>query len=250
MATNYAQTLTKDYLEYLGVTEVSEDGTKIMKGEQELKQHYDGRYKLVTLYDPAIRQATPKELRTNTTGQLHIGVHRIVYCWFNRIIPAGMVIDHINSDKLDNRLENLQLFTPKENINKEREESTKEIPCKLDRPRSYYENKLAMYEELYEEAKANKDAKKAHHLRSNIAQTRARLRYYDNHKQEVNEMTEYRKDLMELASWKKHFKEQGNKTMWRECIKVEKVAKEKKDDAAFIVRHALDVLHGHFGGNK
>lgn len=248
MSQTYAKHLTRDYLEYLGITEVSEDGTKIMKGDKELNQHFDGHYKLITLYDPAIRQACPVELRTNTTGQIHFGVHRIVYCWYNRIIPTGLVIDHLNSDKTDNRLQNLQLLTPKDNVNKERPESTTEIKCKLDRPRSYYEEKLAKYEKLYELAKATKDAEKAHHLRSNIAQTRARLRYYDNHTEEVNNMTEYKKDLMELKSWKKHFKAAGNKAMWKECLKVEKVIKEKsQDDAALIVEHALEVIHNHFG---
>jgi hypothetical protein len=158
-----------------------------------------------------------------------------------------MVIDHQNSDKLDNRLENLQLFTPKENINKEREESTKEIPCKLNKPRTYYEDKLAKYEALYEEAKANKDADKAHHLRSNIAQTRARLRYYDNHKKEVNEVTEFKKDLAELKAWKKTFKENGNKKLWHECITIEKMVKEKGIEAWPVVKHALEVAHKFFG---
>jgi hypothetical protein len=243
----YATHLTRDYLEYLGITEVSKDGTKIMKGDKEITQHYDGRYNLITLYDPAIRQATPIELRTNTTGQIHFGVHRIVYCWYNRIIPNGIVIDHINSNKLDNSIDNLQMLTPKENVNKERPESTKEMPCKLNKPRSFYENKLAEYEKLYETAKANKEADRAHNLRSNIAQTRARLRYYDNHKKEVTEMTEFQKDCLELASWKKNFKLDGNKSMWHECCKVEKVIKEKKEAAAPIVKHALEVLHRTFG---
>jgi hypothetical protein len=244
---NYAQTLTKDYLEYLGITEVSEDGTKIMKGDKEVTQHFDGHYKLITLYDPAIRQACPKELRTTTTGQLHFGVHRIVYCWYNKVIPCGIVIDHKNSNKLDNRLENLQMFTPKENINKERPESTTQLKCKLDKPRSYYEDKLAKYEALYEEAKANHDAKAAHHLRSNIAQTRARLRYYDAHNKEVNEVSEFKKDCMELASWKKVFKENNNKKLWHECCTIEKMVKEKKEEAWPIVKHALEVIHMYFG---
>jgi hypothetical protein len=60
-------------------------------------------------------------------------------------------------------------------------------------------------------------------------------------------MTEYQKDLLELAYFKRRFREEGNKTMWRECIKVEKVAKNSPaDDAQMIVRHALDVIHEHF----
>lgn len=263
MSQTYAKHLTRDYLEYLGITEVSEDGTKIMKGDKELSQHFDGRYLLITLYDPAIRQACPTELRTNRTGQIHFGVHRIVYCWYNRIIPEGMVIDHVNNNKTDNRLKNLQPLTPKANINKERVESIKQTKCKMNKPRSFYENKLKHYEELYEYAKLNKDPVACHKLRSNIAQTRARLRYWDAHKDEYKdyiedmegaikmkkELTEFKKDLMELASWKKFFKDNGNKKLWHECCTIEKLVKVKGVEAEPIVKHALEVCHKHFGGN-
>ena len=44
-------------------------------------------------------------------------VSRLVWSAFNGPIPAGMQINHINEDKTDNRLENLNLMTPKENVN-------------------------------------------------------------------------------------------------------------------------------------
>jgi hypothetical protein len=60
-------------------------------------------------------------------------------------------------------------------------------------------------------------------------------------------MTEFQKDCIELAYFKQRFKEEGNKAMWHECCKVEKVAKKSsKEDAQMIVRHALDVIHEHF----
>jgi hypothetical protein len=43
-------------------------------------------------------------------------IHRLVWEAFNGPIPNGYVIDHKNADKKDNRLENLQLMTPKENV--------------------------------------------------------------------------------------------------------------------------------------
>ena len=46
-----------------------------------------------------------------------ISVHRLVYETFVGEIPQGMQVNHINEDKTDNRLENLNLMTPKENIN-------------------------------------------------------------------------------------------------------------------------------------
>lgn len=179
----YATTLTRDYLEYLGVTDVTKDG-RVFKGDQELTQYSDGRYLLVNFYDPAIRRATPPEERRNNTGQITIGVHRVVYAWYNKIIPMGMLLDHLDNNKTNNNLDNLRLVTPSENIVKERPECNKKlIKCKLNKPRSFYEEKLNKYLTEYEAAKLSKDPKLCHKLRENISQTRARLRYYDLNKE-------------------------------------------------------------------
>ena len=41
--------------------------------------------------------------------------HRLVFEYFNGPIPDGMDIDHINNKRDDNRIENLQLLSHKEN---------------------------------------------------------------------------------------------------------------------------------------
>ena len=62
----------------------------------------------------------------NHNGYLRVGlgghklqkwffVHRLVYETFVGPIPEGMQVNHINEVKTDNRLENLNLMTPKEN---------------------------------------------------------------------------------------------------------------------------------------
>lgn len=267
----YAKRLTKERLIQEGFTEITKEG-RLFKGEREVFPHWNGkegnpnRYLCICIsqrdseghlirgndrvYKYTTKDGTTKEYVSWNAKTESVGLHRVIWAWLHGEVPDGMVVDHRNNKHSrieDYHLDNLQLLTPRENTVKERICNIKEIPCKLDRPRSYYEDKLKTYEELYEEAKENHDAKEAHKLRTNISQVRARLRYYDNHTKEVNEVTEFKKDLEELKYWKKTFKEAGNKTMWRECLKVEHVIKDKtKDEATVIVKHALEVLHGRF----
>lgn len=49
-------------------------------------------------------------------------VHRLVYETFVGEIPEGKEIDHINNDSTDNRLDNIQLLTRRENLTKFNEE--------------------------------------------------------------------------------------------------------------------------------
>lgn len=51
-------------------------------------------------------------------GNKHlVSVHRLVYETFKGEIPEGYQIDHINTIRNDNRLDNLRIVTPKENMN-------------------------------------------------------------------------------------------------------------------------------------
>lgn len=45
-------------------------------------------------------------------------IHRLVFSSFNGPIPPDMVVDHVNGDKRDNRLSNLQLLTSGDNTRK------------------------------------------------------------------------------------------------------------------------------------
>ena len=51
-----------------------------------------------------------------------VKAHRIVWIAAHGAIPDGMVVDHINSDKTDNRLCNLQILSPEDNSTKARQD--------------------------------------------------------------------------------------------------------------------------------
>lgn len=258
MRQNYATHLTRDYLEFLGITNVTEDGKIFTKDGEIIPYPRKDGYTQIALYSPTIRQSIAPKERTAASGQIILCTHRVVYVWFNRIQPDGLVIHHKDSNRANNHISNLQLETPGNNIWMDRVHDIKEIKCKLNRPRTYYEEKLAKYEALYEEAKANRDAAKAHALRSNISQVKARLRYWDSHKDEIalviaekEKHTEEEaarleakrqsiKDRKILEQYKLAFKEVGNKKMWHEVTKVIKAWDSLEE---FQKTHIWDVLN-------
>ena len=52
------------------------------------------------------------------TTKMTCRVHRIIWISKHGVIPDGYCIDHVNSNKKDNRISNLQLLTPQENSTK------------------------------------------------------------------------------------------------------------------------------------
>lgn len=195
-----------------------------------------------------------------------IPLHRAIWAWYNNEVPEGMVVDHINNQHTnleeDYRLSNLQLLTPQENVTKERECNIKLSPCKLDRPRSYYENKLTKYEALYEAAKKEHNAREARKQRNNIANIRARLRYWDINREEAETLVAKKKVYTEeeaarleaknqsikdrklLEQYKLIFKEAGNKGMWHQMCKVINTWDSLEEIQK---NHVWDVLHKFFG---
>lgn len=193
----YGKRLTKEELLENGITEVTIDGRVFKNGEEVKPIIGDKGYFMFNIYDKDDEGNKIKVPKKNTNFKSQytyksraIGLHRLMWAWHFGEVADGMVVDHISNshDKLeDYHLDNLQLLTPGENLAKERDNwNVWELKCQLNKPRSFYENKLKGYEMVYEQAKKDHDAEAVHKLRSNISQTRARLRYYDSHIAEVN----------------------------------------------------------------
>lgn len=50
------------------------------------------------------------------SGRKSEGIHRLVYRYFKGEIPNGMVINHLDGNKRNNHIDNLELTTQSENI--------------------------------------------------------------------------------------------------------------------------------------
>lgn len=261
----YGRKLTKQDLINAGITEITPEG-RVFRGEVEINAYPNGaqNYLVISIYDRDennnLIKIPRKDINSYTYKYRTLGLHRVMWAWFYGEVPEGMVIDHINNqhyDLKDYRLDNLQILTPAENLEKEKGESTKMLKCQMTKPREFYENKLNHYTVLYEKAKTDGDAEGAHAYRTSVANYKARLRYWDEHKEEyekylaekeaVNAKKQLKnesiKDRKILAQYKQIFKEAGNKTMWHEVCKVEK----RWDSLNSIQKeHVFEVLHKLF----
>lgn len=212
----YAREVTKEFLQKLGVEHVSTDGKEVIVNGQvatliPTKNNKKGNrhYYNIRLYD--------KE----NDAIFDAGVHVLNYVWNSgNSKPQGLIIDHIDNDADNNDISNLQCITPGENLAKERTNwNVIELKCKLDKPRSFYEDKLAHYVALHEQAKKDHNAEAAHKLRTNISQTRARLRYYDSHIEEAQALQRAKEQ------------EEANKKYYHERAKKKKELKANVDSS-------------------
>ena len=185
-------TLTKDYLEYLGITEITEDGTIFTKNGplKPQKVNDECKYLKIQLCEPGGK---------GKVQNLHI--HRLVWTWFNRVLPDGMEIHHIDFDPANNTLSNLECLTHEEHL--EKHASDKEIKCRLDIPREWYIKKIET---------SKNQAKYTY---------KCKLRYFDNHIEEHEKLMQLKKEIELIKYLKKEFKAKGDTYMWHQFRQLE-----------------------------
>lgn len=236
----YAGEITKDYLKKLGIEYVSTDGTVVVKNGKPINICFSEKtkkpYGYVHLYDSNLYASLPKEERTSHSGVVTITIHVLNYVWNVADKPTGMVVHHKDNNPRNNDISNLRCETQRENILEERPLTDREIECNMLKPLSYYEEMLERLDQEYEQAKIDGDARRVHNLRSYKSQLRGKIRYWNSHAAEHEELlrlqaakeeakakkalkAEHIKILKALAS---EAKSKGDKHRWHNLIRVHK----------------------------
>ena len=79
-----------------------------------LDYNHTGKEKILK---PSLRRGYPSFGVRVSGKKVMLAVHRVEYEAFYGPIPDGMQVNHIDEDKTNNNLDNLELTTPKGNIN-------------------------------------------------------------------------------------------------------------------------------------
>ena len=197
----FASRLTKEMLIKSGIELITEDGTVIRHGKQVIPIQ-DKKYGYLKIYiyeldedgnkikvpTTRIRKGCKKPSNTYNYKVRTIGLHRAMWAWLYGVVEEGFVIDHKSNKHTsieDYHISNLQIISQRENAIKNPRTSFREVKCRLDKPISYYEDKLTYYEDLYKKAMKNGDKKEIRRQANNTCNQRARIRYWLSHKAEA-----------------------------------------------------------------
>lgn len=188
--------ITRSYLEFLGITHVSTDGTVFTKNGALAPRDIQGYY---ALGFSGVREGAKPH---------NIYVHQIVYAWFKGEVPYGKVVHHKDRNRTNNNIDNLVALTPEEH-RKEHGYNIRETKCKLTVPREWYVKKIEEAEALNTRSGDSK-----------ACILRAKLRYYDAHIEEAIQKQNDKRDLGMLEYLKNKCKEKGDLEGWHQYCRL------------------------------
>ena len=157
-------TLTREWLEAHHIVDVTKDGiVKAISKQGEVyilnpitakkKSKWKVQeYHLIGIYDrdEHERQKIAYAAKgTQPSGVKTLALSRIIWAWYHGECPSGMDVDHINGDSLDDRLDNLQLLTRKENLAKRSGYRNQYEKSKILDDNIYYQEILKYVQEKY-----------------------------------------------------------------------------------------------------
>lgn len=203
----YARQLTKEDLIKAGIKDIfyNPDDSKyhiITKNDTEIglsrnKQNYlyfniydlDNQGQYIKVPIKRVFKGCTKESDTYVYKTKILPLHRAIYAWYKGDIPQGMVVDHIDNKHethYDNRIENLQLLTPAQNLAKERPVSMYIVTCDMKKPIEYYIDKYNYWIMEYKKEKEENSSSTeyAHKCRCSYNMYKKKIEYWNQHKEE------------------------------------------------------------------
>ena len=252
---NYAKQLTKEDLIKAGIKDIyyNPDDSKyhiVVKNDKEIKLHRNKQnYLNFNIYDlddkgqhikkPIKRRfkACKKISDTYVYKTKTLPLHRAIWAWFKGEVPEGMIVDHIDNKHethYDNRIENLQLLTPAQNLAKERPVSMYIVNCDMKKPIEHYVDiyNYWIMEYKKEKEKNSSATEYAHKCRSFYNIYRKKIKYWYQHKEEyennqklekaITFAREYQEERISRIRWFRskinEAKNEGDKEKWHEFV--------------------------------
>lgn len=114
----------RDVKDYEGIYQVSNLGRVKSLDRKVRSKNLSFRLKKQKILTPSLSNNYLGVILSVEDNQKRFNVHRLVVTSFIGDIPNGLVVNHINFNKIDNRLKNLEIVSQRDNANRKHCKST------------------------------------------------------------------------------------------------------------------------------